>query len=225
MNEFPEEPLFPDRRQILLETARFYGIVDLGYLENKDPIAVTKAMIQGGVEVIQLRGKKAGADYLQKIAYQMRELIPSDEILFFINDYPGLARDCKADGVHIGQEDGVVHAARALLTTGQLVGKSTHSLEQAIAAAAEKPDYIAVGPLFATLTKPDYMPVGLDLIRLVREKVDLPRFCIGGINEKTLPSVLAAGADRIVIVSDLLQSDDIVAYCERIKARLGASAI
>jgi hypothetical protein len=99
-----------------------------------------------------------------------------------------------ADGIHVGQDDLSVAEARARAGAGVIVGKSTHSLEQAVAAEKEGADYIGVGPIYATPTKPDYVPVGPALIGQVRAAVRVPQFCIGGINEATLPEVLAAGA-------------------------------
>ena len=155
----------------------------------------------------------------------LREIIPSIDAatpgpLFILNDHPGLVEEIGADGVHVGQDDLSVDTAREQAGAEVLVGKSTHSLEQAIAAEREKPDYIGVGPLFATPTKPDYVPVGLELIGQVAAQVRVPQFGIGGVSEKTLPAVLAAGARRVVIVSDLLRSDDIPAYCARIRQHL-----
>jgi thiamine-phosphate pyrophosphorylase len=132
-----------------------------------------------------------------------------------------------ADGIHVGQDDLSVAEARsragAWAGCGAIVGKSTHSLDQAIAAEKEGADYIGVGPIYATPTKPDYIPVGPPLIGQVRTAVHVPQFCIGGINEKTLPEVLAAGARRVVIVSALLQSDDVPAYCRRVREQLDVS--
>jgi len=126
----------------------------------------------------------------------------------------------EADGVHVGQDDLSVAEARLKACTDVLVGKSTHSLEQAIASEKEAPDYIGVGPIYKTGTKPDYVPVGPELIAQVAAAVKVPQFCIGGINETTLPEVIAAGAKRVVIVSALLQSEDIPAYCRRVRALL-----
>jgi len=137
-------------------------------------------------------------------------------VLFILNDHPELVSDMGADGIHVGQDDLSVEDARSRAGAGVMVGKSTHSLDQAIAAEKEGADYIGVGPIYATPTKPDYVPVGPSLIGQVRAAVRVPQFCIGGINEQTLPEVLAAGAQRVVIVSALLQSTDIPAYCRRV---------
>jgi thiamine-phosphate pyrophosphorylase len=125
-----------------------------------------------------------------------------------------------ADGIHVGQEDHAVAEARTHAGKGIIVGKSTHALDQAIAAEKEGADYIGVGPIYATQTKPDYVPVGPALIGKVRSAVRVPQFCIGGINEETLPEVINAGAQRVVIVSALLKAKDIPAYCLRVREQL-----
>jgi thiamine-phosphate pyrophosphorylase len=141
-------------------------------------------------------------------------------IPFIINDHPSLVRESGADGAHIGQDDMSVEEARHHAGPDALVGKSTHSLEQAIVTAAELPDYLGFGPLFATPTKPDYTPIGMNEIHQVLSRVSLPVFCIGGIKESNLPEVISAGARRVVIVSDLLTADDPVAKTASCKALL-----
>jgi thiamine-phosphate pyrophosphorylase len=106
-----------------------------------------------------------------------------------------------------------VAEARALAGEDAIIGKSTHSVAQALAARQEGPDYIGFGPLFATPTKPDYTPIGLTEIREVRRLVSLPVFCIGGIKRENLSTVLAAGAQRVVIVSGILRASDPQDYC------------
>jgi thiamine-phosphate pyrophosphorylase len=101
-----------------------------------------------------------------------------------------------------------------------MVGKSTHSVNQAIRAFDEGADYIGFGPIFATPTKPDYSPIGLDEIRKVHEAVRIPIFCIGGIKLENLPAVIVAGARRVVIVSGLLQAKDIASYARSAKKLL-----
>src|SRR6185312_8114633 len=105
----------------------------------------------------------------------------------------------------------------AIVGRDLLIGKSTHSFEQALAAQEEKADYIGFGPLFATPTKPDYPPIGLSDIGAVHDQVRLPIFCIGGIKLENLRTVVAAGAHRVVIVSGLLQAPDITAHARACK--------
>jgi thiamine-phosphate pyrophosphorylase len=186
---------------------------------------VTEQLVLGGVDLIQLRAKKLPLAAIAELGKKMREIIPSNGPIFILNDHPELVVEMGADGIHVGQDDLSVAQARAQAGADIVVGKSTHALDQAIAAEKEGADYIGVGPIYATLTKPDYVPVGPALIGQVRAAVRVPQFCIGGINETTLPEVLAAGALRVVIVSALLRSEDIPAYCRRVREQLEKNGI
>jgi thiamine-phosphate pyrophosphorylase len=206
-----------------LSRSRLYAIVDLGYVALNRVEFVTGQLVLGGVDLIQLRAKKLSLEAIAGLGAKMRKLIPENGPLFVLNDHPELVSAMGADGIHVGQDDLSVDEARARAGSGVMVGKSTHALQQAIAAEKEGADYIGVGPIYATLTKPDYVPVGPALIRQVRAAVRVPQFCIGGVNEATLPEVIAAGAQRVVIVSALLQSADIPAYCQRVRGQLDVS--
>jgi thiamine-phosphate pyrophosphorylase len=137
-----------------------------------------------------------------------------------INDHAEIARNLGAAAVHLGQDDISIADARAIVGAECAVGKSTHSLDQAIRAFYEGADYIGFGPIFATPTKPDYPPIGLAEIEKVHEAVRIPIFCIGGIKLDNLPKVIEAGARRVVIVSGLLQASDIAAYARAVKQLL-----
>jgi thiamine-phosphate pyrophosphorylase len=217
-----------DQRRQRLIAARLYAIVDTGYVAPDRVPFVTGQLVLGGVDVIQLRAKKLSLAAITELGAKMRAIIPAAgseaRVLFILNDHPELVAEMGADGIHVGQDDLSVAEARARAGEGTLVGKSTHALDQAVAAEKEGADYIGVGPIYATPTKPDYVPVGPALIGRVRAAVGIPQFCIGGINEKMLPDVLAAGAQRVVIVSALLQSADIPAYCRRVRRQLESAA-
>jgi thiamine-phosphate pyrophosphorylase len=209
-----------DQRLELLIRARLYAIVDTGYVAPGRVPFITGELVRGGVDLIQLRAKKLPLADIAALGKKMRGLIPARGPLFILNDHPEMVPEMGADGIHVGQDDLSVAEARRVAGAEVLVGKSTHSLDQAIAAEKEGADYIGVGPIYATPTKPDYVPVGPALIGQVSFAVRVPQFCIGGINEITLPEVLAAGARRVVIVSALLQSEDIPAYCGRVREQL-----
>ena len=163
-------------------------------------------MIEGGVDLIQLRGKNKSIGELVDLAAELHELTAKSSIPLIVNDYAEIATRVPVEGVHVGQDDDPIEIVRQKAARDILVGKSTHSLEQARAAQREGADYIGFGPIFATPTKPDYAPIGLENIRRVHEEVNLPIFCIGGINIDTLQSVIDAGAKRVVMVSALTQS-------------------
>lgn len=197
-----------------------YGILDLGYVTPEEAPAVLAQMLEGGVDIVQLRAKGRPAQEVAALAQALAPAAREAGIHFIINDHPALVGPAGATGAHVGQDDLEFPDARRLAGAGAIVGKSTHSVAQAIITAAEGADYIGFGPLFPTPTKPDYVSVGLGEIAQVHERVDIPIFCIGGIKLENVPQVLAAGARRVVIVSGILQAPDIAAYCREVKRLL-----
>jgi thiamine-phosphate pyrophosphorylase len=196
----------------MLCDCRLYGIVDLGYVEPSDAARVVEQMVQGGVDLIQLRGKGKSLDKLAGYAAWLHELTARFSTPLIVNDHAQIASHVPVEGVHVGQDDDSIEVARRKAGRQIVVGKSTHSMEQALAAQREGADYIGFGPIFATPTKPDYPSIGLTNIRRVHAEVSLPIFCIGGINIDNLQSVIDAGAKRVVMVSALLKAHSIVDY-------------
>ena len=195
-----------------LNECRLYGIIDFGYVERRDAARIVEQMIEGGVDLIQLRGKEKSISELMELSAELHELTVQSFTPLIVNDYAEIARQVPVDGVHVGQDDDPIEIVRQKAARELLVGKSTHSLEQARAAQREGADYIGFGPVFATPTKPDYPAIGLQNIRRVHAEVNLPIFCIGGINIDNLQSVIDAGAKRVVMVSALLKAHNIVDY-------------
>jgi len=195
-----------------LSECRLYGIIDLGYVEPRDTARIVEQMVEGGVDLIQLRGKNKSMGELVQLSKELHELTAKSATPLVVNDYAEVARSTPVEGVHVGQDDDPIELVRQKVARDILIGKSTHSLEQARAAQREGADYIGFGPIFATPTKPDYTPVGVDDIRRVHAEVNLPIFCIGGINIDNLQSVIDAGAKRVVLVSALLNAHSIVDY-------------
>lgn len=203
-----------------LHSARLYGIVDLGYCAPAQVESMTAALCEGGVDLLQIRAKKLTPGEVEKLARQMHPITRAHGVPLIINDHLEIAAAIGSEGVHVGQDDDAVARARAVVGTDVFVGKSTHSLAQAVAAQAEGADYIGFGPLYATGTKPDYVPIGLQDITEVHQKVSLPIFCIGGVNEARLPEILSAGARRVVVVSAFLLAPDVQSYVRQIKSAL-----
>lgn len=192
-----------------LAEARLYGIVDLGYVAAGGAPAAAELLLEGGVDVLQLRAKGAERGLILKLAGEIHELTAAAGVPLIINDYPELLREVPAEGAHVGQDDGSVAAARASAGRAVMIGKSTHSPAQARAAAEEGADYIGFGPLFATPTKPGRPAIGLGEIGAVQAAVGIPVFSIGGIKLDNLAEVRDAGARRVVIVSGWLQAEDL----------------
>jgi len=206
-----------------LSDCRLYGILDLGYVAADRVEQVAAKMCEGGIDLLQLRAKDHTEGQIQSLGERVAPVAAQAGVPLIINDFPELVPAIGAQGAHVGQDDrGVAdarwRAGRALAgeVPPAIIGKSTHSVEQAVAAEREGADYIGFGPLFATPTKPGRPAIGLDDIRRVHELVKIPIFCIGGIKLENLPSVLAAGATRVVVVSGILQASDIAAYCRAV---------
>ncbi|MDI1313827.1 thiamine phosphate synthase [Prosthecobacter sp.] len=203
-----------------IQDARLYGIVDLGYVTADNVERMTEQLCLGGADVLQLRAKKLVPQEIERLARLMLPITRSHGVPLVINDHLEVAAAIGCEGVHVGQDDDVVAKARAVVGPSCFVGKSTHSLAQAVAAQAEGADYIGFGPLYATGTKPDYVPVGLSDVAEVHRRVTLPVFCIGGVNAGRLDEVIAAGARRVVVVSAFLLAADVSDEVRRLKARL-----
>ncbi|HAR62242.1 MAG: thiamine phosphate synthase [Candidatus Margulisiibacteriota bacterium] len=171
------------------------------YVISSDADVLLKAC-QEGVSIIQLRDKISNTQEIITKARKIKDglSLVSQKVIFIINDRPDIAKIIDADGVHIGQEDMSVQEAREIVGPTKIVGKSTHSIDQAKAAQAEGADYIGVGPLWATPTKAGRAAVGLEFLEAVVQSITIPFVAIGGINNENIASVLNAGARNVAIV-------------------------
>jgi thiamine-phosphate pyrophosphorylase len=196
-----------------LRECLLYGIIDLGYIPRlPDCHRIAEEMVTGGVDLIQIRGKKESIEELVNLASEIHEITARSGIPLIVNDHAEIAARVPVEGVHVGQDDDSILVARQKAGRNVIIGKSTHNLAQACAAQGEGANYIGFGPIFATPTKPDYKPIGLSDIRQVHLDVSIPIFCIGGINIDNLQQVIDAGAKRVVMVSALLKAHSIVDY-------------
>lgn len=203
-----------------LPQATLYGILDLGYVKPPHIVSMTRDLIGGGVDIVQLRAKNLTPQEVETFARAMLPITRDHGVPLVINDHPQVAAVVGSEGVHVGQDDLSVAETRRIVGPACFVGKSTHSVAQARAAMDEAPDYIGFGPLFATGTKPDYVPIGLDEIAQVESFATIPVFCIGGVNRERLPQILAAGARRVVIVSAFLLASDVCSEVRTVKEQL-----
>lgn len=195
----------------------------MGYTLPDEVLSKTRALIEGGVRIIQLRAKHSTQEEIRRLAQIMQPICREKRAIFVLNDYPELAVEIGADAVHVGQDAGSLEQIRRITGSEMIIGRSTHSPEQALRAREEGADYIGFGPLFPTGTKPGRPAIGLEHIASVQSKLgNLPMFCIGGINAHTLPHVLQAGAKRVVIVSWLLQQKNIAEAALRISQQLNS---
>jgi thiamine-phosphate pyrophosphorylase len=174
--------------------------------------------LDGGADVVQLRNKVAEPADLFEAARLVAVHARARKALFIVNDHLDLAIDAGADGVHLGQDDLSVEAARS--RWDGLVGRSTHSLDEALEAQRQGVDYLGVGPVYPTPTKPGRPPVGLELLQAVAAAVSIPWFAIGGIDSANLDDVLGAGACGVAVVRAVCEAREPAAAARALRARL-----
>jgi thiamine-phosphate pyrophosphorylase len=205
----------PLRRE-RLRTARLYLCCD-ARPGGKDPEPLLRAALSGGVDIVQLREKSLPRREIERAALTFRRVCDTYSALFIVNDDPGLARTCDADGVHVGQEDVAAAEVREAVGPDAIVGLSTHSAEQ-IASSAEQPvDYISAGPIWETPTKEGRPAVGLELIAHAADHAPHPFFAIGGIDAANAAQVVEAGARRLCVVRAIRDAADPTAAAEELR--------
>ncbi len=190
-------------------SSAYYAMVDPA--GGHEPVALAKSLIEAGARLLQLRLKDASSREFLLAARAIVRLCRARDALLIVNDRADIARLAEADGVHVGQDDLPVAAARAIVGAERIVGVSTHSVEQARAAEAEGADYIGFGAIYSGGLKNVADAQGLERLRAVRAAVRIPIVAIGGISEATMPAVLAAGADAAAIITDVARAPDLSA--------------
>lgn len=184
-----------------------YVLISAELCRNTSLRDVARAALAGGAEAIQLREKHTPDDVFLAMAAELRELTDETGTMLIINDRPDIAAIVAADGVHLGQEDLPISEARRLLRPGCILGKSTHSLQEARQAINEGADYIAVGPMYDTETKK--RPVaGVELLRQTRDQIALPIVAIGGITAENAPELKNNGATCVAVSSAICTAED-----------------
>ena len=201
-----------------------YVILDAALLSH-NAVEYLKKLIEAGARLFQYRNKTESSRELLQAAQSLCSAAREGNAAFIVNDRPDIARLVWATGVHVGQEDVDVRAARSIVGPEALVGVSTHNLDQFRAAAQSDADYIAVGPVFETRTKAKADPVvGLELIRQARQLTAKPVVAIGGITLESAPQVLQAGADSVAVISDIWTARNPVARVKQYLEILPAAA-
>lgn len=204
-----------------LSKVRLCLVTNRGMLGERSIFDVVGAAIKGGVDMVQTRDKNLETREWLDLATELAKLCRRHRVLFLVNDRVDIAFGSGADGVHLGQDDFPVKMARKILGRKKIIGKSTHSLEQARMSVREDVDYIAVGPVFWTATKKIDRPVGVELVAQVRKFVKKPILAIGGIKPENAADVRAAGATGVAAVSALMTATDITGEARRFRSVLG----
>ena len=186
-----------------------YCITDSRQSRGRSTLEVVRLMLEADIKIIQYREKDKDAGPMLEECLAIREMTRAAGCCFIVNDHVDIALLCEADGVHVGQDDLPLAAARKLVGKERVVGVSTHSLSEMEAAVRGGADYIGVGPIFPTATKTTTPPVDFSYLDEAAAKCRIPFVTIGGVNSRTLPELLSHGAKLCSIVSDITLAEDI----------------
>jgi len=180
-------------------------------------VTAVKEALKGGVKAVQLREKDLDTRELLRIAYKMRELTGKYSANLFINDRLDIALAAEADGVHLTQNSIPTDAVKKVVKHKLIIGASTHSLKEAVAAEKAGADFITLGPVYRTPSKVKYgRPIGLDILKKVSGKVEVPVFAIGGIKSNRIETAQKAGAYGVAMISEVFGADDIRGTTEKL---------
>ena len=196
--------------------AGLYAIADTQYLDDARLLPAVSEAIAGGARVIQYRDKKHTAEKRMQQAKDLAALCRQHGALFIVNDDVELAKQVRADGVHLGREDVSLVQARTQLGPQAIIGVSCYNkLARAVRAQTEGADYVAFGSFFPSRTKPQAVQASLDLLREAKKKLRIPIVAIGGITPENGASLIAAGADALAVIEGVFGQADVRAAAQR----------
>jgi thiamine-phosphate pyrophosphorylase len=204
----------------LLRKSRLYLILDKKTVGRTPLTAVAHKLRNAGADLVQLRDKNSDKLETLKDAFRLKRLLEGSRTLFIINDYPDIAAISGADGVHLGQCDGPLKAARRLLGKDKIIGVSCHSLKQGLAAQKNGADYIGIGPVFKTPTKPGHKAIGLRELAKFKNNIRIPYFAIGDISKGNLNLILSVGVKRAAVCRAVLKAKNPVGEIKALKKLL-----
>ena len=201
-----------------------YAIIDLKVVTG-DLHSITEEVIEGGANIIQLRAKEVSTKEFLRAGTSVNKVCKSRGIPFIINDRVDIAIAIDSDGVHLGQDDMPINQARSIMPEGKLIGLSIHSLSEAENAVVQKPDYVGIGPVFFTRTKKDAVsPIGIEIVRKVKRKMNIPVVAIGGINGQNIKEVLNSGADAAAVCTAIFGAVDITSATQKLVSQFNSIA-
>lgn len=211
------------RKQMFLQTD-LYPVTCERHSAGRSNLEVLEAAIRGGAKIIQLREKECAAGDLYRMALRFRKVTSEAGMLLIINDHVDIALAVDADGVHLGQEDLPLEAARRI-APDLLIGISTHSREEALKAQSDGADYVNIGPIFSTRTKEGVKGyLGPESIAGIAEGLEIPFTVMGGIKSANIDPVLAQGARRVAVVTAVTLADDMVQAVSSLREKIRRAA-
>lgn len=194
-----------------------YPVISSEFCAGRDPVEVLKAIADGGAKIVQMREKNADDRRLFTLGEEFRKITSHYDMLLIIDDRIDVAAAVDADGVHLGQDDLPIEAARKV-SDDIIVGISTHSLEEATEAQSAGADYINIGPIFATQTKKlSYPALGPETISLIAPTLRIPFSVMGGIKARHIPELCKHGATRIAMVTEITEAEDVTAKVKELR--------
>lgn len=200
---------------------RLYCIITEKFSSAGNAVNTATELIKGGAKIIQYREKDKTGKEKYDDCLKIREMTREAGVTFIVNDDVDIAIAVRADGVHIGQDDLPVPVVRSLTGEEMIIGVSTHSPEQAVAALANGADYIGVGPIYPTQTKDNVCDaVGLEYLDYVVKNVNIPFVAIGGIKLHNLEEVVRHGAGCICLVTEIISAPNIGKRIDEINSLL-----
>lgn len=214
-------PMSEKKRERVARFAQvdLYVVTCAALSNGRSNLAVLDAVIASGGNIIQLREKELGIRDYYDLAQRFREITRAAGVLLIINDHLDVALAIDADGVHLGQDDFPIEAARRI-APDLLIGCSTHSLDEALQAQAAGADYVNIGPIFPTGTKEHVQAIGVQAIRAIAPHLTIPFTVMGGIKASNIGEVVAAGAQRIAVVTAVTQAQDMAAAVRALRAEI-----
>lgn len=193
-----------DREKLLL-----YAVSDWRWLNRRTIEEVVSLAIEGGITMLQLRDKDKPSDEILSDAKRLLPICKEAHVPLIINDYPEIAFEAHADGVHLGLSDGSITKARALLGDDAIIGATAHNLSEALRAEAEGADYLGVGAAFGSSTKTNAKNFNIEDYLEITSKVKIPVVAIGGINASNISLLNGLGLSGAAVVSAIFAADDV----------------
>lgn len=201
-----------DKKAMLL-----YAVTDRAWVGKQSLYEQVESALKGGVTCVQLREKELSDDEFLKEAMEISALCKQYGVPFFINDNVDVAIQCKADGIHVGQEDMAAAQVRQKVGKDMMIGVSVHSVEEALEAVQNGADCLGVGAMFTTSTKKDADVLPKEVLRDICAAVDIPVVAIGGINKDNISQLAGTGVDGVALVSAIFSAEDIESECRQLR--------
>lgn len=206
------------------KTMLLYAVTDRAWVGRQSLYEQVESALKGGATCLQLREKELDDAAFLKEAQELSSLCKKYDVPFFINDNVEVALQCKADGIHVGQEDMTAAEVRQKVGDSMMIGVSVHSVEEALEAVKNGADCLGVGAMFSTSTKTDVSVLRKEVLRDICAAVDVPVVAIGGISKENMLELSGTGVDGVALVSAIFGAEDIESEC-RLLQRLSKEVV